>query len=472
MKRFSLRIILVVLLMIGSTFAAKIFAQDVASNALISQSAASLSFNEVYQKVSAYYPRLKSQHAKVEEAIASKFEAYSALLPKVEGLSSVTRGEDPVYVFGSLLREERFSQNNFELRNLNQPKPWTNFNWTLHAEMPLFNAFQTISQIRAARSMEKSAKQIEVWTRMEASLLSIEAYLKVCMLKANQQWTRDMVEAASSDLKQANELKEQGMVLGADFYAAKVILGATKQADFETSMDQKAATALLNILMGGDAKDALSLSGKMSDSLEESEDLEFWLAEAESKRPDLRSFEAQVAAKKASTFAEKMSVLPKVGAFADLTEDSHDFKNGGENYLMGIQGRMDLLDPSYFARRKKAQASFDSLRAEFESYKDQVAKDVSRAFYGYQAVRENLPIAAEAYQDAGEAMKQTEILYREGRKSIADLLEMRQVFLGAVFKRNLLFFQNEMAYANLLFLSGSLDETALKEIAKRIDGVV
>jgi len=177
-----------------------------------------------------------------------------------------------------------------------------------------------------------------------------------------------------------------------------------------------------------------------------------------------------VQAQKTETFREKMSALPKVEAFADFTEDTHDMKTGGENYLMGFRGRMELLDAGYWARRKKASAAYEAVQAEYQGFKDQISNDVSQAVNGLEAVSSSLPIAEESFTDAQEAEKQTEALYREGRKSIMDLLEIRRAFLNTAFKRNELLFKAQMAYANLLFLSGKLDASAMNEIARQIDG--
>ena len=209
-----------------------------------------LSFHDAARKIAAYYPRLKAQHAKVEEAVASQYEAYAALLPKIEGISSVTAGDDPVYVFGSLLRQESFSENNFALTNLNSPKSRANFNFTLHGDVPLFNAFQTISRIRSSKFLLSAERHQEQFTQMEASLLGLEGYLKGLLAQENRRWVETSRDAGLNDLKQADELKKKGMVLGADFFAARMILGEIRMVKHRMTADEKSARVLLNILMG------------------------------------------------------------------------------------------------------------------------------------------------------------------------------------------------------------------------------
>src|SRR3989338_6955509 len=146
-----------------------------------------------------------------------------------------------------------------------------------------------------------------------------------------------------------------------------------------------------------------------------------------------------------------MGALPRVGAFGTVSEDSHDLRTGGENFIIGVKSTVNVLDAGYWARRKKARAAYKPILEDVQALKDQVSKDIAQAVNGLEAVTANIPVAEEGYQAAGEAVKQTEVLYREGKKSIADLLEIRRAFLSAAFKRNELLFQQEMARANLLF---------------------
>jgi outer membrane protein TolC len=74
----------------------------------------------------------------------------------------------------------------------------------------------------------------------------------------------------------------------------------------------------------------------------------------------------------------------------------------------------------------------------------------------------------ETLQNAEEAVRLTAGLYREGRKSIADLLEMRQVYLEFGLRRLEILYRLEYEDTRLLFLTGQLDETQIKEIAKRV----
>ena len=53
---------------------------------------------------------------------------------------TATRGDDPVYVFGSKLRQQRFTQADFTLNNLNTPLPFGNFSTRFGGTWNLFES--------------------------------------------------------------------------------------------------------------------------------------------------------------------------------------------------------------------------------------------------------------------------------------------------------------------------------------------
>src|ERR1035441_1391242 len=64
---------------------------------------------------------IDASQASVREAETHIRQARSGLLPKLNYTESITRGDNPVFVFGSLLTQHQFTQNNFALGSLNRP---------------------------------------------------------------------------------------------------------------------------------------------------------------------------------------------------------------------------------------------------------------------------------------------------------------------------------------------------------------
>ncbi|MFK8843555.1 hypothetical protein, partial [Escherichia coli] len=66
-------------------------------------------------------------------------QARAGFRPKVDVAESWQRGNQPVFVFGSLLAQGRFEAQNFALAALNHPDAVDNFRSAVSVEQPLFD---------------------------------------------------------------------------------------------------------------------------------------------------------------------------------------------------------------------------------------------------------------------------------------------------------------------------------------------
>ena len=94
-------------------------------------------------------PDLRAARAAEREGAARVAEARAAYLPRVDLVESWQRGNNPVYVFGSLLSQRRFTEANFAIGALNHPDPVTNHRAAFSIDQPLFDT-QRLSGMRAA----------------------------------------------------------------------------------------------------------------------------------------------------------------------------------------------------------------------------------------------------------------------------------------------------------------------------------
>lgn len=72
-------------------------------------------------------PRHREAFADTQAASFGVGEARASLLPRVTFSETASRGNDPVYVFGSKLRQQRFTAADFSLNLLNTPDSFGNF---------------------------------------------------------------------------------------------------------------------------------------------------------------------------------------------------------------------------------------------------------------------------------------------------------------------------------------------------------
>lgn len=426
-----------------------------------------LSFGKFCARVVAYYPKLAKEGESVEMAIARRWEAYAGFLPKITGSISMTTSDDQVYVFGTLLKQRSFTNSDFLLTNLNNPASRTNYNGALYGELPIFDAMQTIYRVKASRFMLESAKQGMAFIRMEAVLVATEAYMHALSVESSLRIAEATAADSGNDVKQAEDLKAKGMILGADYYAARVMYGNIRSAKNELIEEKRRSDALLNILMGEDPLRPVVLSGALpEDPGEEPRPLDAWLTDALRSREDLHSIDSAISARRSELDREKATALPRISGFGNLQENTQNFVKGGGSFAVGLKGDIDLFDATYYGRVKEARASLKALEYDRMMLSDAIKKDVSEEYSRYKTVIMNMPVLKDMAGDSKEAVDLTIPLYREGRKSIADLLEMRQSCLYANRTYYNILAGSTASKAKLLFVSGALYEAKALEMVE------
>jgi len=427
-------------------------------------------FLDCYEKVLIHYPALKKKYEQLEQVKAEKNLALADLFPRIQGVASMTTTDDPVGVFGDLLRQKAFTTQDFDLNRINSPRHRTNYHFGIEGEMLLFDSFNTISKIRSARRLVKAADLEEDFTEMEASLVTLESYLAILLAKELFDITASLKNVIDQDLKQAEDLKEKGMILGADFYAAKVASAGIERELNRSRAMLKTSHMFMNILMGEDPRLAWDAVGKIPGSAQDKGELQSWIAQAYQQRKDLVAMDSLIDAERIEVLRQKTSFLPKIYGFGDLDADSHDLRSSGKNFTVGFKGSIDLFDPTYPGRTQKSKHRYEELKADRQALRDEIAKQLIGELASYETVTMDYPVLTQAYQDAKQASDQTAKLYQEGRKSIADLLEMRRVYLETASGLQQLLFSLELEHAKLLFLSGQLNEDGLHQVNQRLKG--
>lgn len=102
-------------------------------------------------------PRLRVAAAEQKKAHAGAAAARAGRLPRIDVQEDLTRSDNPVYVFSTLLSQHRFAQAGFALPALNQPAPLNNFQTRAEVSIPIFDARQRELRMREARLGEQVA---------------------------------------------------------------------------------------------------------------------------------------------------------------------------------------------------------------------------------------------------------------------------------------------------------------------------
>ena len=91
-------------------------------------------------------------------------------------LKTCPRGNDPVYAFGTRLRQRQFTQADFALNALNFPQPIGNFSTRFSGSWMAFDSFKTQKEIRRADLFKESASSSAKATDQQIVFRVVGAY--------------------------------------------------------------------------------------------------------------------------------------------------------------------------------------------------------------------------------------------------------------------------------------------------------
>ena len=79
------------------------------------------------------------------------------LLPQIQFSENFARGNDPVYAFGTKLRQQVFQASDFGLNSLNRPSPLSDFTTSFSGRWVAFDSLHTQFQIKRASLLKQGA---------------------------------------------------------------------------------------------------------------------------------------------------------------------------------------------------------------------------------------------------------------------------------------------------------------------------
>ena len=405
-------------------------------------------------------PLRKAALADSRAASAGVREAQSFLMPRVSFSEEATRGNDPVYVFGNKLRQQRFTTNDFALHQLNTPLPFANFTSRFGGTWDLFDSFASWHGVTRAKAMNTAvAHQLER-TDQEILFRVVQSYYGV-LLAGKQLEVAEQAEKTAKSIMERSQVRfDTGLVVESDLLSAKVRLASREQELIRARNNLALARAQLNTAMGVPA-DALY---QPADSLAERALAVAPLADQEHQalttRPDLKRIEAQQSAQELSVAIAKSSFGPRLNAFVGWEMDNPTFLagGGGNNWLGGIELQIDLFQGgAKRAALSRERALAEKIAALKQAANDAVRLEVRQAYYDQDSSRQQVEVARAAVSQAQESLRINQDRYDSGLLTITDLLGAEEAARRSQADYWQALYQFHISFANLELASGTLN---------------
>ena len=394
-------------------------------------SAQSLSLSEAIERAKAGNPDVPAAAAAEREAAERVTEARGGHLPKVDVSESWQRGNNPAFVFGSLLAQRRFTASDFALDALNHPDATDNFRAALSVQQSLFDRAVS-ANLRAAsigRDMAATGRQL---VDQDLTSAVTEVYGRVLIAAATARSTAAMVETARADRELAGNRREAGQITDADVLRLDVYLARTLEQQVQATSDERIARARLNQLMGEPLSTIFSLDPTPPGIAIDITNLASLEEEAVKNRPEVALALQQEQLAAASVDAAQAAFLPQVAAQGAWELNGGSWNARSSSWGAGVVARVNLFHGfADKARLAEARAQASRRAHEREKAETMARLDVQIAIALLEAARASEAVGRAAADRARESRRIIRDRYESGVTDVTTLLHSADDVLQA-----------------------------------------
>jgi outer membrane protein len=409
-------------------------------------------------------PQVALAHAKVKDASAASDLARTQYLPQLSFTEDISRGNDPVYVFGSRLRQRQFTQADFALNALNRPLPLNNFSTRFSGQWIAFDSFKTQHEVRSAGYYKQSAASASKAVDQQVVLGVVAAYQQVLYATRTLAVAQHEQDTAAALLSSVEDRVQAGLAVESDRMSAQVNTAARKQELIAAQGDVEIAWAELRADIGNPDLQASALKPIELHAFPESA-LEAELAQALKNRPDLLATGLVEEAQSQAVAAARSGFGPRISAYGNWEEDRGAIaSSGGNNWVAGIQIAVDILPFGKRAQLARAGAGKERAEAQAAMQQQQARVEVSRAHIHKQTAALQLKTANVAMQQAEESLRILKNRYGAGLATMTDVLRAEDASRQSQSNYWHAVYGNAMSYAELLYSRGILTPDAAEEL--------
>ncbi|HSR42661.1 MAG TPA: TolC family protein [Longimicrobiales bacterium] len=364
---------------------------------------------------------LRAARARTEGARAGIRGASAFLYPTVAADAGLTASDDPVAVFGTRLRQERFTEADFALDALNRPDPVSDWTAGVGGRWAIGDAAAWAG--REAARMEAAAAELGLDRRREAVAFRTHVlYLAALASRAGAAAADTALEAARASLEAVRARREQGFLTDADLLQARAETAAARARRTDARRRALDARGRLGLHLGWSPDTLPRLTDDLLDGEPATEAVE---GDEGPARADLRALDRAVAAADARARAASRSRLPALEAFGRLSSHAAGLTDDRTaHWSAGVQVRVPLFTGlAVGASVDRARAARRAAEAERRQRLLEARVEIREARRALEAAREGSAAADAANRSAAEARRLVRRRFQEGMATTADLLQ-------------------------------------------------
>jgi outer membrane protein TolC len=380
-------------------------------------------------------PDVVAASAATQEAAQQAPQARAGFLPRLDFTQSWQRGNQPVFVFGSLLAQRQFAEADFALRQLNTPEPLTNSRSALAVEQAVFDGGRTRAAVRIASLSASVAMAAERQIRNDLQLAATRAYGQVLRAGAGRRAAESAVAAAEENARTAEARRDVGTGTEADVLSMRVHLAEMRARLIDAASGERIARAELNRLMNTtlDREWILDEPAVLTQRLP---DANIFVERALRQRPEIEQATLRSGVSRAMQQSARSALLPQL-----VVQGGYEWNDGqragpASSWIAGANLRVSLFSGGANVARVR-QASFALQRTEAEHARAEAAVrlEVLTALEQLGAARARQDIGRAAVMQARESQRMIRDRYEAGIAPANDAIRAATAVLDAEAQR-------------------------------------
>jgi outer membrane protein len=380
-------------------------------------------------------PDVVAASAATEEAAQQTPQARAGFLPRLDFTQSWHRGNQPVFVFGSLLAQRQFAEADFALRQLNSPDPLTNSRSALAVEQLIFDGGRTRAAVRTASLSASAAIAAERQVRNDLRLAATRAYGQVLRAGAGRRAVESAVVAAEENARTAEARRDAGTGTEADVLSMRVHLAEMRARAIDAASGERIARAELNRLMHTtlDREWILDEPAVVAHGLS---DANVFVERALRQRPEIEQASLRSDLSRAMQQTARSALLPHLVVQAGYEWNDGQRAGPAGSWIAGANLRVSLFSGGASLARVR-QASFAIQRTEAERARAEAAVrlEALTALEQLGAARARQDIGSAAVAQARESQRMIRDRYEAGIAPANDAIRAATAVLDAEAQR-------------------------------------
>ena len=398
-----------------------------------------------------------------QQAARLEFKAARAgYLPRLDFEQSYQAGNNPVFVFGTLLTQQKFGAENFVLPALNSPDPIDNLQTRVTAQQTLWDFGRTRDRRDQARLGIEIADQSHEEHTRQILFAVFDSYHATSLAQAARETARAALRSAQAIESRAKAKVESGLTVEADLLRSRTYLAAAKQQEIHAQGQLESAWAQLNRLMGNPLNQKIGETALLAPKSISLPSEEMLVSEQKQRRPDYQNLLTELHQAEIAVRSRQKEFLPIVAGYTTWEADNpslHEY--GGNNWAAGITLHWNLFaGGSDAAQADAARQRLEQKRRQISAVESAMALEIRNAIIRFRTAEQQVVAAQAAEVESEEGLRILKNRYDAGLATMTDLLSAETARSSARMNLVEALYRQRLSYAQIEYAAGILGPTS------------